>query len=84
MTYDAHVQRLKLSLEKQSDEEFKPAKCQMLSERTKLRQLCCDPSLLYEDYKQGSAKLEFCMELVRNAVKILIFSQFTCKRAKEN
>lgn len=48
---------------------------------TKLRQICCDPSLLYEDYANGSAKLEMCMELLENCIesghKILLFSQFT-------
>ncbi len=79
--YDAHVKRLALMLDKQSDEEFSRGKIQILSELTRLRQLCCDPSLIYENYAGGSAKLEMCMELVRNAVngghKILLFSQFT-------
>lgn len=48
---------------------------------TRLRQLCCDPSLVFEDYKDGSAKLDLCMELVEECLlsghKILIFSQFT-------
>lgn len=79
--YNANVQKLKILLNKQSDEEFKHAKIQIFSKLTKLRQICCDPGLLYEDYKGGSEKLEACMELVKNAVdgghKILIFSQFT-------
>lgn len=79
--YNANVQKLKILLDGQSDEEFKHAKIQIFSELTKLRQICCDPGLLYEDYKAGSEKLEACMELVRNAVdgghKVLIFSQFT-------
>ena len=91
--YDAHVKRLALMLDKQSDEEFKKGKLQILSELTRLRQLCCDPALLYEDYDGTSAKTDMCMELVRNAVngghKILLFSQFTsmldilCGRLKE-
>lgn len=79
--YDAHVKRMHLMLDSTSDEEFSRSKIQILSELTKLRQICCDPSLLFEDYKSGSAKLDMCMELVGNAVsgghKILIFSQFT-------
>ncbi len=47
----------------------------------RLRQICCDPSLLYENYKEKSAKFELCMNLVESSVasghKILIFSQFT-------
>ncbi len=79
--YDAHVKRLALMLDKQSDEEFRTAKIQILSELTRLRQLCCDPSLVYSDYREHSAKAEMCMDLIRNAVngghKILLFSQFT-------
>ena len=79
--YDANVEKLRLMLDGQTDEDFKQSKIQILSELTKLRQICCDPSLLYEDYKGDSAKLDVCMELIQNAIngghKILIFSQFT-------
>ena len=79
--YDAHAQRMKELLSEKSDKEFRTEKLQILSELTKLRQLCCDPSLLFEGYQGGSAKLEMCMELLLNAVqgghKILLFSQFT-------
>ena len=91
--YDAHVKRLALMLDKQSDEEFSTGKIQILSELTRLRQLCCDPALLFESYEGTSAKTDMCMELVRNAVngghKILLFSQFTsmldilCNRLEE-
>jgi SNF2 family DNA or RNA helicase len=54
---------------------------QILAALTRLRQICCDPHLCYENYKGGSAKLETCIDLVRNGVegghKILLFSQFT-------
>jgi superfamily II DNA or RNA helicase len=50
----------------------------------KLRQICCDPRLLPEDFAAGitsSAKLEFLKEMLETLVeesrKILIFSQFT-------
>lgn len=56
-------------------------KLQILALLTRLRQLCCDPSLVYEDYGHGSAKLELCMDLVKNCVesghRVLLFSQFT-------
>ncbi len=55
-------------------------KIQILSALTRLRQICCDPRLIYENYKTGSAKLETCMDLVFSGVdgghKILLFSQF--------
>lgn len=79
--YNAHVQRIKLMLDKTSDEEFKTNKIQILAELTKLRQLCCSPGLLYEDYKGESGKTDMCMDIVEDAVsnghKILLFSQFT-------
>lgn len=39
----------------------------LLSLLTRLRQLCCDPVLCYEDYTGGSAKLDSCLELLREA-----------------
>ncbi len=79
--YDAHVQRMKMVLNKQTDQEFKTERFAILAELTKLRQICCDPSLVFEDYQGESAKMQTCMELVSNAVgsghKILLFSQFT-------
>ena len=79
--YDAHVKRMMLMLDKQSEEEFKTSKITILSEITKLRQLCCDPGLIYEDYRGESAKLEMCINMIKNAVegghKLLLFSQFT-------
>lgn len=79
--YDAHVKRLQILLNKQSDEEFKQSKIQILSELTRLRQICCNPGLIFADYAAESVKTELCMELIKNAVssghKILLFSQFT-------
>ena len=79
--YDAHVQRMKESLEGKSEKEFRSEKIQILAELTRLRQICCDPGLLFEGYKGESAKAQMCMELIENAVgaghKVLLFSQFT-------
>lgn len=79
--YQAHVQRLQMLLSKQSPEEFDRSRIQILSELTRLRQLCCDPALLYEKYTSGAAKLDLCLDLIRNAMesghKMLVFSQFT-------
>lgn len=53
----------------------------VLSALTRLRQICCDPSLFIEDYKGESAKLIALEELLNNAIssghRVLIFSQFT-------
>ena len=56
-------------------------KLKILAELMRLRQICCDPRLAYDNYEGGSAKLDTCMELASQAVdaghKVLIFSQFT-------
>ncbi len=79
--YEAHVQQMKQMLDKTTDEEFHSNKIEILAELTKLRQICCDPALLYEGYVGGSAKTDMCLELIENAVngghKVLLFSQFT-------
>ena len=54
---------------------------QILAILTRLRQICCDPSLFLEDYSGGSGKLSQLEEVVSEAVegghRLLIFSQFT-------
>ena len=79
--YAAHEQRLRMQLEHSEEADFNTSKIRILAELTKLRQICCDPRLHYEDYKAGSAKLDTCMELVHGALdgghRILLFSQFT-------
>lgn len=79
--YDGAVVRLKEKLEKQSEEGFQKGKLEILAELTRLRQICCDPSLVFEDYHGESAKLDTCMELIHRAIdgehRILLFSQFT-------
>ncbi len=79
--YDAQVAHMKQMLRNESDESFRKSKIQVLAELTKIRQICCDPSLLYENYHGGSAKLEACLDLLQSAIegehRVLLFSQFT-------
>lgn len=79
--YTANVQRLLESLGSKTEEEVGSSKLQILAELTRLRQICCEPGMVYEDYKGESAKLDTCMELLKNAFegghKVLLFSQFT-------
>ncbi len=79
--YNAHVERLRQTLNKTTEKEFNTNKMQFLAELMKLRQICCDPALLYEDYKSESAKTEMCLDMIMNAIegghKVLLFSQFT-------
>ncbi len=57
------------------------SKLQILALLTQLRQLCCDPNLVFENYTGDSSKLTACLELCasmkENGHKILLFSQFT-------
>ncbi len=60
---------------------FEKSKFKILSIITRLRQICCHPSLFVADYSGESAKLNQCMELIEGAIsanhKILLFSGFT-------
>jgi len=79
LVYDIELSRLKEVLE--GDKEYNSSKMIILSEITKLRQICCDPGLIFENYSGGAAKLETCVDLVKSGIeaghKILLFSQFT-------
>lgn len=79
--YEAHTLRLMEELKHQSQEDVQKGKLQILAELTKLRQICCAPEMLYENYKSISCKIDTCLELVHQAIegnhKVLIFSQFT-------
>lgn len=61
--------------------DLKSSRFEILSLITRLRQLCCHPSLFIEDYEGESGKLDQAMELIEDAIsgqhRILIFSQFT-------
>lgn len=79
--YVANALRLKSIIEDTADEEFGDKRMEILSELMRLRQLCCDPGLCYEEYNGESAKLELCIDMIKNGIsgghKILLFSQFT-------
>lgn len=79
--YDAAAKKLYISLQMQSDAEFRKNKIQVLSEMTRLRQLCCSPELYINNYKGGSGKVDACLELLQSVIennhRVLIFSQFT-------
>ena len=46
--YDAYATRMKEMLSQQNEKEFQKGRMQILSELTKLRQLCCDPGLYWK------------------------------------
>ena len=79
--YDAQVLHMRETIAAQDEAEFNKNKIRILAELTRLRQICCDPSLCFENYNGEAAKLEACLELIRSAMdgghRILLFSQFT-------
>lgn len=79
--YDAQVIHMRQQVSAQNGEAFQKNKIQILAELMRIRQICCDPALCFENYDGESAKLEACLQLVESAVagghKLLLFSQFT-------
>ena len=79
--YDAQVFHMKETIAHQDEGEFAKNKIQILAELTRLRQICCSPSLCFEDYKGESAKTDACVQLIQSAIdgghRMLLFSQFT-------
>lgn len=60
---------------------FQKNRMKILAGLTRLRQICCHPSLFMENYLGQSGKLEQLMETIRTSIengrRMLIFSQFT-------
>lgn len=79
--YDAEVLRIRKNIEDKEEEEFRKNKVLVLAELTKIREICCDPSLVFENYQGKSAKLDSLMDLMERAIdeghRMLVFSQFT-------
>lgn len=79
--YVAELERVKEAMEKIIETEgMNKARFLILQLLTKLRQICIDPSIVYDNYKDGSNKLEqlesIVNEYIKNNHKILIFSSF--------
>lgn len=79
--YDGQVVHMREKISGQNEEEFNKNKLLILAELTRLRQICCDPSLCFDNYKGEVAKLEACLQLIQSAMdgghRMLVFSQFT-------
>ena len=60
---------------------FENSQIKILAALTRLRQICCHPSLFIEGYEGESSKLNQCIEIIEDAVasghKILLFSGYT-------
>ena len=80
--YLVNVAMMKEDLKENMKEHGLPqSRIMVLSMLTRLRQLCCDPRLLYENYEGVGAKIRAYMEYIEtcraSGKKILLFSQFT-------
>ncbi len=64
-----------------NEEGFEKSQIKILSILTRLRQICCHPSLFIDNYEGESSKLNQCMEILEDAIesghKILLFSNYT-------
>lgn len=80
--YYSYINKFKEEFEFESNNpNDKNLKFKMLSALTRLRQICCDPKVIFEDYSHGSSKIDALMEIVnehiKNNKKIIVFSNFT-------
>ena len=79
MLYDAQVVHMRSII--QGSRGTGEDKLRILAELTHIRQICCDPSLLFDNYTGSCAKREACLDLIEGAMdaghRMLIFSQFT-------
>ena len=80
--YMANVNSMKEDLRKNLNEKGVAAsRILVLTMLTRLRQLCCDPRLVYENYAMVGNKINACMEYIETCYesgkKVLLFSQFT-------
>ncbi|GAA0756308.1 DEAD/DEAH box helicase [Clostridium sartagoforme] len=77
--YNSYMKDIKKKLKE--NKKIKDNKIVILSYLTKLRQLCLDPSLLIDDFKEESAKIKAVKEIIQETIdsnkKVIIFSQFT-------
>ena len=71
----------KNAFEEIKENGIEKSQIKILALLTRLRQICCHPSLFIENYKGESGKLNQCIEIVKDAIqsghKILLFSGYT-------
>lgn len=80
--YMAYLDKIKNEIGSEiSENGFNRSQMKILAGLTRLRQICCDPSVFLENYSGGSGKLdvldELLDELMESGHRILLFSQFT-------
>ncbi|MBM7651530.1 DEAD/DEAH box helicase [Neobacillus cucumis] len=80
--YAAYLAKLREDTLKHLDKEtIRKNRIKILAGLTRLRQICCHPSLFVDGYKGSSAKFEMLLKIVEESRlsgrRVLIFSQFT-------
>jgi SNF2 family DNA or RNA helicase len=80
--YAAYLASAKNEIEEEiKDKGFSRSKIKILSVLTRLRQICCDPSVFIEDFVGESGKMTALEDILEESIaqghKILLFSQFT-------
>ncbi|MCC5911129.1 MAG: DEAD/DEAH box helicase [Clostridiaceae bacterium] len=80
--YMAYLSKIKGEIEEEIQSQgFEKSHIKILAALTRLRQICCHPSLFIENYEGSSGKLELLQEIIENNIesghRILLFSQFT-------
>ncbi|MCX8129587.1 MAG: SNF2 helicase associated domain-containing protein [Clostridia bacterium] len=80
--YYAYLYQVRKEIEKNIKEEgFEKSHIKILAALTRLRQLCCHPSLFLDNFEGESGKMLLLQELINDSVsgghRILLFSQFT-------
>lgn len=80
--YLAYMQEIKGEIEKDIEEYgFERSQIRILAALTRLRQICCHPSLFIDNYQGGSGKMQLLDEILQESLdgghRILLFSQYT-------
>ena len=80
--YLTYLMKAKQELQEEiTDKGYENSQIKILAALTRLRQICCHPSLFIENYKGNSSKLEQCIEIIKDGInaghKILLFSSYT-------
>ncbi len=80
--YLAYLNQIKGEIEEEiKDKGFERSHIKILAGLTRLRQICCHPSLFIEGFNGESGKLQLLEELINDILdgghRILLFSQFT-------
>lgn len=79
--YLAELEKTKKRMEELlEDGTFNKSRIEVLKLLTRLRQICIDPSIIYENYTGGSTKIEELIPMIKDIIsndhKILLFSTY--------